>query len=283
MLFRSPDGPQKASHRVIADHVRAASFLIADGVLPSNEGRGYVLRRIMRRGMRHAHMLGAKDPLLFQVAPTLAREMGDDYPELRRALPLVTETLKLEEERFKVTLDRGLKLLDDATEKLTEKEPLDGETAFRLYDTFGFPLDLTQDILRGQGRTVDISGFDSAMERQRAAARQAWAGSGDAASDAIWFDLRERFGATEFLGYAQQHAEGVVSALLVDGRETQSLPTKEKGLVVLNQTPFYAESGGQMSDLGRITGNDGFSARITDVQKKVGDLWVHEEIGRAHV
>ncbi len=273
-----PDGPQKASHRVIADHVRAASFLIADGVLPSNEGRGYVLRRIMRRGMRHAHMLGAKDPLLFQVAPTLAREMGDDYPELRRALPLVTETLKLEEERFKVTLDRGLKLLDDATDKLAEKEPLDGETAFRLYDTFGFPLDLTQDILRGQGRTVDISGFDSAMERQRAAARQAWAGSGDAASDAIWFDLRERFGATEFLGYAQQHAEGVVSALLVDGRETASLPTGGKGLVVLNQTPFYAESGGQMSDLGRITGNDGFSARITDVQKKVGDLWVHEVV-----
>ncbi len=271
-----PDGPQKASHRVIADHVRAASFLIADGVLPSNEGRGYVLRRIMRRGMRHAHMLGAKDPLLFQVAPTLAREMGDDYPELRRALPLVTETLKLEEERFKVTLDRGLKLLDDATDKLAEKEPLDGETAFRLYDTFGFPLDLTQDILRGQGRTVDISGFDSAMERQRAAARQAWAGSGDAASDAIWFDLRERFGATEFLGYAQQHAEGVVSALLVDGRETDSLPTGGKGLLVLNQTPFYAESGGQMSDLGRITGNDGFSARVTDVQKKVGDLWVHE-------
>ncbi|MEL0003818.1 MAG: alanine--tRNA ligase [Rhodospirillales bacterium] len=271
-----PDGPQKASHRVIADHVRAASFLIADGVLPSNEGRGYVLRRIMRRGMRHAHMLGAKDPLLFQVAPTLAREMGDDYPELRRALPLVTETLKLEEERFKVTLDRGLKLLDDATEKLAEKEPLDGETAFRLYDTFGFPLDLTQDILRAQGRIVDISGFDSAMERQRAAARQAWAGSGDAASDAIWFDLRERLGATEFLGYAQQHAEGVVSALLVDGRETASLPTGGKGLVVLNQTPFYAESGGQMSDLGRITGNDGFSARVTDVQKKVGDLWVHE-------
>ena len=273
-----PDGPQKASHRVIADHVRAASFLIADGVLPSNEGRGYVLRRIMRRGMRHAHMLGAKDPLLFQVAPTLAREMGDDYPELRRALPLVTETLKLEEERFKVTLDRGLKLLDDATDKLAEKEPLDGETAFRLYDTFGFPLDLTQDILRAQGRTVDISGFDSAMERQRAAARQAWAGSGDAASDAIWFDLRERLGATEFLGYAQQHAEGVVSALLVDGRETASLPTGGKGLVVLNQTPFYAESGGQMSDLGRITGNDGFSARITDVQKKVGDLWVHEVV-----
>ncbi len=273
-----PDGPQKASHRVIADHVRAASFLIADGVLPSNEGRGYVLRRIMRRGMRHAHMLGAKDPLLFQVAPTLAREMGDDYPELRRALPLVTETLKLEEERFKVTLDRGLKLLDDATDKLAEKEPLDGETAFRLYDTFGFPLDLTQDILRGQGRTVDTSGFDFAMERQRAAARQAWAGSGDAASDAIWFDLRERFGATEFLGYAQRHAEGVVSAVLVDGRETDSLPTKGKGLVVLNQTPFYAESGGQMSDLGRITGNDGFSARITDVQKKVGDLWVHEVV-----
>jgi alanyl-tRNA synthetase len=271
-----PDGSQKASHRVIADHVRASSFLIADGVLPSNEGRGYVLRRIMRRGMRHAHMLGAKDPLLFEVAPTLAREMGDDYPELRRALPLITETLKLEEERFKVTLDRGLKLLDEATEELEATEPLDGDTAFRLYDTYGFPLDLTQDILRGQGRTVDVIGFDAAMDRQRAAARQAWAGSGDTANDAVWFDMRERFGATEFLGYAQENAEGVVSALIVGGEEVECLNPNENGLVILNQTPFYAESGGQIGDCGRLTGIDGVSAKVIDVQKKVGDLWVHQ-------
>jgi alanyl-tRNA synthetase len=271
-----PDGSQKASHRVIADHVRASSFLIADGVLPSNEGRGYVLRRIMRRGMRHAHMLGAKDPLLFEVAPTLAREMGDDYPELRRALPLITETLKLEEERFKVTLDRGLKLLDEATEELEATEPLDGDTAFRLYDTYGFPLDLTQDILRGQGRTVDVTGFDAAMDRQRAAARQAWAGSGDTANDAVWFDMRERFGATEFLGYAQENAEGVVSALIVGGEEVECLNPNENGLVILNQTPFYAESGGQIGDCGRLTGIDGVSAKVMDVQKKVGDLWVHQ-------
>ncbi|MEL0079590.1 MAG: alanine--tRNA ligase [Rhodospirillales bacterium] len=271
-----PDGSQKASHRVIADHVRASSFLIADGVLPSNEGRGYVLRRIMRRGMRHAHMLGAKDPLLFEVAPTLAREMGDDYPELRRALPLITETLKLEEERFKVTLDRGLKLLDEATGELEATAPLDGDTAFRLYDTYGFPLDLTQDILRGQGRTVDVTGFDAAMDRQRAAARQAWAGSGDTANDAVWFDMRERFGATEFLGYAQENAEGVVSALIVGGEEVECLNPNENGLVILNQTPFYAESGGQIGDCGRLTGIDGVSARVMDVQKKVGDLWVHQ-------
>ena len=271
-----PDGSQKASHRVIADHVRASSFLIADGVLPSNEGRGYVLRRIMRRGMRHAHMLGAKDPLLFEVAPTLAREMGDDYPELRRALPLITETLKLEEERFKVTLDRGLKLLDEATEELEATEPLDGDTAFRLYDTYGFPLDLTQDILRGQGRTVDVTGFDAAMDRQRAAARQAWAGSGDTANDAVWFDMRERFGATEFLGYAQENAEGVVSALISGGEEVECLNPNENGLVILNQTPFYAESGGQIGDCGRLTGIDGVSAKVMDVQKKVGDLWVHQ-------
>ncbi|MFZ9013719.1 MAG: alanine--tRNA ligase, partial [Alphaproteobacteria bacterium] len=271
-----PDGSQKASHRVIADHVRASSFLIADGVLPSNEGRGYVLRRIMRRGMRHAHMLGAKDPLLFEVAPTLAREMGDDYPELRRALPLITETLKLEEERFKVTLDRGLKLLDEATGELEATAPLDGDTAFRLYDTYGFPLDLTQDILRGQGRTVDVTGFDAAMDRQRAAARQAWAGSGDTANDAVWFDMRERFGATEFLGYAQENAEGVVGALIAGGKEVECLNPNENGLVILNQTPFYAESGGQIGDCGRLTGIDGVSARVMDVQKKVGDLWVHQ-------
>ena len=270
-----PDGPQKASHRVIADHVRASSFLIADGVLPSNEGRGYVLRRIMRRGMRHAHMLGAKDPLLCRIAPTLAREMGDDYPELRRALPLIEETLKLEEERFKATLDRGLGLLDDAVEKLGESEDLDGETAFRLYDTYGFPLDLTQDILRGQGRKVDVAGFDVAMERQRAAARQAWAGSGDAGDETLWFDLRERLGATEFLGYAQEQAEGVVTALIVDGAEAESIEAGATGVVLLNQTPFYAESGGQVGDRGRMVGPEGVVAEVTDVQKHVGDLWAH--------
>lgn len=270
-----PDGPQKASHRVIADHVRAASFLIAEGVLPSNEGRGYVLRRIMRRGMRHAHMLGAADPLLCRIAPTLAREMGDDYPELRRGLPLIEETLKLEEERFKATLDRGLRLLDDATANLAERENLDGETAFRLYDTFGFPLDLTQDILRGQGRQVDIAGFDAAMERQRAAARLAWAGSGDAASEALWYDLRDRLGPTEFLGYAQEQAEGVIAALVVDGAETQAISAGETGVVLLNQTPFYAESGGQVGDRGRMTGPDGVAAAVVDVQKHVGDLWAH--------
>jgi len=270
-----PDGPQKASHRVIADHLRASAFLIADGVLPSNEGRGYVLRRIMRRGMRHAHMLGATDPLLCRIAPTLAREMGDDYPELRRALPLIEETLKLEEERFKATLDRGLRLLDDAVETLGEGEALDGETAFRLYDTYGFPLDLTQDILRGQGRAVDQAGFDQAMERQRAAARQAWAGSGDVGDAALWFDLRERLGATEFLGYAQEQAEGVVAALVAEGVETDRLAAGATGVVILNQTPFYAESGGQVGDQGRMTGPDGAVARVVDVQKHLGDLWAH--------
>jgi len=270
-----PDGPQKASHRVIADHVRASSFLIADGVLPSNEGRGYVLRRIMRRGMRHAHMLGATDPLLCDIAPTLAREMGDDYPELRRALPLIAETLKLEEERFKVTLDRGLGLLDEATDSLGEGEALDGETAFRLYDTYGFPLDLTQDILRGQGRVVDQAGFDVAMERQRAAARQAWAGSGDAGDATLWFNLRERLGATEFLGYAQEQAEGVITALVADGAETDRIEAGAVGVVLLNQTPFYGESGGQVGDHGRMVGPDGAVATVVDVQKHLGDLWAH--------
>jgi alanyl-tRNA synthetase len=270
-----PDGPQYASHRVIADHIRAASFLITDGVLPSNEGRGYVLRRIMRRGMRHAHMLGAQDPLLHKIAPTLAREMGDDYPELRTASTLIEETLRLEEDRFKITLDRGLKLLDDAIAPLSEGEELEGETAFKLYDTFGFPLDLTQDILRGQGRTVEIDGFNAAMERQREAARSAWVGSGDAGDTALWFKLRERLGPTEFLGYAQEAAEGVAMALVSEGAEVTEIAAGQTGLVLLNQTPFYAESGGQVGDMGRMTGPDGVTAKVLDVQKQVGALWAH--------
>ena len=270
-----PDGPQYASHRVIADHIRAASFLITDGVLPSNEGRGYVLRRIMRRGMRHAHMLGAEDPLLHKIAPTLAREMGDDYPELRTASMLIEETLRLEEERFKITLDRGLKLLDDAIAPLGEGEELEGETAFKLYDTFGFPLDLTQDILRGQGRTVEIDGFNAAMERQREAARSAWVGSGDAGDTALWFKLRERLGPTEFLGYAQETAEGVAMALVSEGAEVTEIAAGQTGFVLLNQTPFYAESGGQVGDMGRMTGPDGVTAKVLDVQKQVGALWAH--------
>jgi len=270
-----PDGPQYASHRVIADHIRAASFLITDGVLPSNEGRGYVLRRIMRRGMRHAHMLGAEDPLLHKIAPTLAREMGDDYPELRTASTLIEETLRLEEERFKITLDRGLKLLDDAIAPLGEGEELEGETAFKLYDTFGFPLDLTQDILRGQGRTVEIDGFNAAMERQREAARSAWVGSGDAGDTALWFKLRERLGPTEFLGYAQETAEGVAMALVSEGAEVTEIAAGQTGFVLLNQTPFYAESGGQVGDMGRMTGPDGVTAKVLDVQKQVGALWAH--------
>jgi len=275
-----PDGPQYASHRVIADHIRAASFLITDGVLPSNEGRGYVLRRIMRRGMRHAHMLGAQDPLLHKIAPTLAREMGDDYPELRTASTLIEETLRLEEERFKITLDRGLKLLDDAVAPLGEGEDLEGETAFKLYDTFGFPLDLTQDILRGQGRTVEIDGFNAAMERQREAARSAWVGSGDAGDTALWFKLRERLGPTEFLGYAQEAAEGVAVALVSEGAEVTEIAAGQTGLVLLNQTPFYAESGGQVGDMGRMTGPDGVTVKVLDVQKQVGALWAHRvEVG----
>jgi alanyl-tRNA synthetase len=270
-----PDGPQYASHRVIADHIRAASFLITDGVLPSNEGRGYVLRRIMRRGMRHAHMLGAQDPLLHKIAPTLAREMGDDYPELRTASTLIEETLRLEEERFKMTLDRGLKLLDDAVAPLGEGEGLEGETAFKLYDTFGFPLDLTQDILRGQGRTVEIDGFNAAMERQREAARSSWVGSGDAGDTALWLKLRERLGPTEFLGYAQEAAEGVATALVAEGAEVTEITAGQTGLVLLNQTPFYAESGGQVGDMGRMIGPDGVTAKVLDVQKQVGAVWAH--------
>jgi alanyl-tRNA synthetase len=269
-----PEGPQKASHRVIADHLRAVSFLIADGVLPSNEGRGYVLRRIMRRAMRHAELLGAKEPLMWKLVPTLTREMGQAYPELLRAEALITETLKLEETRFRRTLERGLSILDEETKRLKSGDRLKGETAFTLYDTYGFPLDLTQDALRARGIGVDTDAFNVAMERQREKARASWAGSGEAATDAVWFSLREKLGATEFLGYDTENAEGVVAALVRDGAEVTELKAGESGAVVLNQTPFYGESGGQVGDTGTFSA-DGVAARVTDTQKKAGDLLVH--------
>jgi alanyl-tRNA synthetase len=269
-----PRGPQQASHRVIADHLRASAFLIADGVLPSNEGRGYVLRRIMRRAMRHAELLGAREPLMWKLVPTLVREMGQAYLELIRAEALITETLKLEETRFRATLARGLAILDEASRSLKKGDIFDGETAFTLYDTFGFPLDLTQDALKPRGIGVDLSAFDDAMERQRQKARAAWAGSGEAATEAVWFALREKVGATEFLGYETESAEGVVKALVKDGAEVAELKKGESGAVVLNQTPFYGESGGQVGDTGVMTG-EGVRFRVTDTQKKAGDVFVH--------
>ncbi|MGC1235239.1 MAG: alanine--tRNA ligase, partial [Xanthobacteraceae bacterium] len=269
-----PEGERKASHRVIADHLRASAFLIADGVLPSNEGRGYVLRRIMRRAMRHAELLGVKEPLMWQLMPILVREMGQAYPELIRAQSLVTETLKLEEVRFRRTLERGLALLEDASKSLKKGDMFDGDTAFTLYDTYGFPLDLTQDALRPRGIGVDIASFTDAMERQRAKARASWAGSGEAAAGAVWFALREKFGATEFLGYETESAEGVVSAVLRDGKEVGALKKGESGVVILNQTPFYGESGGQVGDTGVMTA-DGIRFKVTDTQKYAGDLYAH--------
>ncbi|WP_176074100.1 alanine--tRNA ligase [Brucella intermedia] len=268
------DGEFRASHRVIADHLRASSFLIADGVLPSNEGRGYVLRRIMRRAMRHAQLLGAKEPLMWRLLPALIREMGQAYPELIRAEALISETLKLEETRFRKTLDRGLGLLSDATENLVEGDRLDGETAFKLYDTYGFPLDLTQDALRQRGIAVDTDGFSAAMERQKAEARANWAGSGEAATETIWFGIKDKVGATEFLGYETESAEGVVAALVRDGAEVQSASEGEVVSVVVNQTPFYGESGGQQGDTGTISG-EGFVITIKDTLKKGEGVFVH--------
>jgi alanyl-tRNA synthetase len=269
------DGPHKISHRVIADHLRASSFLVADGVLPSNEGRGYVLRRIMRRAMRHAQLIGARDPLMWRLVPALVREMGQAFPELVRAEGLIAETLKLEETRFRATLQRGLAILEDETRNLAAGAKLDGEVAFKLYDTFGFPLDLTQDALRARDLSVDTEGFAAAMERQRAEARKAWSGSGDAATETIWFGLRERLGATEFLGYETETAEGVALALLRDGEEVETLHAGDQGAVILNQTPFYGESGGQVGDSGVIRGA-GLRARVTETRKKLGDLFVHD-------
>ena len=269
-----PASPQKASHRVIADHLRATSFLIADGVLPSNEGRGYVLRRIMRRAMRHAELLGAKDPLMWQLVPTLVREMGQAYPELVRAEALITETLKLEETRFRKTLERGLSILDEESRGLKRGDNLKGDVAFSLYDTYGFPLDLTQDALKPRGIGVDLDAFNAAMERQRAKARASWQGSGEVATEAVWFALRETIGATEFLGYETERAEGVVTALVRDGKEVKELKKGETGTVLLNQTPFYAESGGQIGDTG-VMSTDGVRFRVTDTQKKAGDVFAH--------
>ena len=268
------EGEQAASFRVIADHLRSSAFLIADGVLPSNEGRGYVLRRIMRRAMRHMQLLGAREPLMYTLLPTLVQEMGRAYPELVRAEALTSETLKLEETRFRKTLDRGLTLLSDATADLSEGDSLDGETAFKLYDTYGFPLDLTQDALRARNIGVDLTSFNDAMQRQKAEARSHWAGSGDTATETIWFELREKHGATEFLGYDTESAEGVVQALVRDGGVVDSVSAGDTVQVVVSQTPFYGESGGQMGDTGVIS-TDHARLEVTDTQKKGEGVFVH--------
>ncbi len=270
-----PDGPHGVSHRVVADHLRSVSFLMADGVMPSNEGRGYVLRRIMRRAMRHAHLMGVDEPLMWRLVPALVREMGAHYPELVRAEALITETLKLEETRFRRTLERGLRLLEEELEGLGEGTPLPGDVAFRLYDTYGFPLDLTQDALRAQGRGVDTAGFDSAMDKQRADARAAWAGSGEQATDKVWFEIRDRAGATEFLGYGTEVAEGKVEALLSDGAEIDEAHAGNDVSIVLNQTPFYGESGGQVGDTGLMIGANEVEIAVSDTRKVLGDLHVH--------
>ncbi len=270
------EGKAKASNRVIADHLRASSFLIADGVMPSNEGRGYVLRRIMRRAMRHAELLGVREPLMWKLVPALVREMGAAYPELVRAQPMITETLKLEETRFRNTLVRGLKLLDEDSAALKKGDTFSGETAFKLYDTYGFPLDLTQDALRARDISVDTAAFAVAMAKQKADARAAWKGSGEAKTDTVWFEIRERVGATEFLGYDTEKAEGEVMALASDGKDVALLKQGEAGAIVVNQTPFYAESGGQTGDHGVIRGNDGSVFRVTETQKRLGDVFVHQ-------
>ena len=269
------DGPHAVSHRVVADHLRAACFLIADGVLPSNEGRGYVLRRIMRRAMRHAHIMGAAEPLMWRLAPTLAAQLGHAFPELARAGTLISETLRREETRFRETLARGLKLLAEETARLGTGESLPGEVAFRLYDTYGFPLDLTQDALRGEGRAVDTAGFDAAMKRQREEARRAWQGSGETADAALWFDIRERSGPSEFLGYATGAADGVVQALVVDGAEVARAEPGVEAAVVLNQSPFYGEAGGQTGDRGVLAGRGGARIRVRDTARRAEDLIVH--------
>ncbi len=272
---QDPDGPHKIGHRVIADHLRSTSFLIADGVLPSNEGRGYVLRRIMRRAMRHSHMMGARDPVMWRLVPTLVRQMGLAYSELGRAEALIQETLLLEETRFKAMLERGLHLLAEETARLGERQALPGAVAFRLYDTYGFPLDLTQDALREQGRGVDVAGFEEAMAEQRMRARAAWAGSGEAATEQVFFEIKERVGPTEFLGYATETAEAEILALVTNGVRATEIGAGQEVALVLNQTPFYGESGGQVGDTGVISGPDGLRIAISDTQRKLGDLFMH--------
>ncbi len=268
------NGDQAVSHRVIADHLRACSFLIADGVLPSNEGRGYVLRRIMRRAMRHAHLLGAKDPLMHRLVPVLSTEMSNAFPELLRAEPLISETLRMEEGKFRVMLAKGMGLLQEEVASLGDGQSLPGSVAFKLYDTFGFPLDLTEDALRSEGRMVDTDGFKSAMEEQRAKARAAWSGSGDAATEQIWFDVRDRLGATEFVGYNNEQADGSLVAIIKDDNNVQSAGPGDEVTLLFNQTPFYGESGGQMGDSGTANSGD-ISVVISDTQKKLGALHVH--------
>jgi alanyl-tRNA synthetase len=269
------DGEHAVSHRVIADHLRASVFLIADGVLPSKEGRGYVLRRIMRRAMRHAHILGCREPLIWRLVPALVQQMGAAYPELLRAQPLIAETLRLEETNFKQTLDRGLRLLEEETARLGPADPLPGEIAFRLYDTYGFPLDLTEDVLRGQGRRVAIAGFEKAMARQREEARKSWIGSGEAATEAVWLGLREEVGATEFLGYETETAEGVVQAIMRGDERVAEAALGDDAAVIVNQTPFYGESGGQAGDTGVIFSASGTELAVRDTIKKAGDVHVH--------
>ena len=269
-------GNHKASNRVIADHLRASSFLIADGVLPSNEGRGYVLRRIMRRAMRHAELLGVKEPLMWKLFPALKREMGQAYPELVRAEELITETLRLEETRFRKTLERGLKMLDDESAGLKQGDSFSGDVAFKLYDTYGFPLDLTQDALKSRGISVDTAAFNAAMEKQKAEARAAWAGSGEAGTEAVWFDVREKAGATDFLGYDTETAEGVIKAIVgAGGKMLDKAGKGDEVSIIVNQTPFYGESGGQTGDKGVMRTAEGARLTVTDTQKRVGDLFVH--------
>ena len=272
------EGAAKASHRVIADHLRSAGFLVADGVLPANEGRGYVLRRIMRRAMRHAHILGAKTPLMHRLVPALVAEMGAAYPELVRAQPLIEATLLQEETRFRRTLENGLKLLDEATAGMAAGATLPGETAFKLYDTYGFPYDLTEDALRAQGFGIDRAGFDTAMAEQKRAARAAWKGSGERASDDVWFDIAEEAGGTEFTGYTADTGEGQVIAIVKDGARIERAAAGESVVVLTNQTPFYAESGGQMGDAGTITGDGGLSVRVEDTAKALGRLHAHQSV-----
>jgi len=269
---KKPEFSNIASFRVIADHLRASSFLIAEGVLPSNEGRGYVLRRIMRRGMRHSHLLGAKEPIFFNIFKTLQEEMSASYPELDRAQSLIKETLRMEEEKFLVLLDRGIKILNDEISKIDKVLP--GEVAFKLYDTYGFPLDLTEDILKNKSLKIDLQKFHSLMKESKELAKKNWKGSGDSAIDEIWFGIKEKLGATEFLGYETNTAEGVVLSLLKNNKEVKNLNSGDEGMLIVNQTPFYGESGGQVGDTGKIISGS-FEFQVTDVQKKLGDLLVH--------